>query len=181
MQTKAGRAIFAGVLIIAGAAAGWFGARASAVEAPVGPSPMRMSVHSLAGFLLLAFVGLVAVALAEKTKPRLWLAAGALAAFVAGLGGGAVAGWWSVADRHEVTMRGADAILDALERCAAKEKQIPQSLGELVPKYMAAIPPTGYRGTFRFVHRPGQYWLFFFDDLGVRHAFDSKTKRWHAE
>ncbi len=166
----------------AGAAAGAACARLFSGEAPLGTPPLITAAVSLFGLATFAFVAIAGAAILNKDRaPHLWRAATIAGAAMVGLALGAGVGRLSLGDRLKVTHERADVILEAMNRCAERTGEVPASLAQLVPDYMSFVPETAYRGPFRFERGPGFYRLFFFDDWGVRHTYDSTTKRWQAE
>jgi hypothetical protein len=165
-----------------GAATGAACARAFSGEAPLGMPPLITAAVSLFGLATFAFVAVAGAAILNKDRaPHLWRAAAIVGAAMVGLALGAWIGRLSLGDRLRVTHERADVILEAMNRCAERTKEVPASLAQLVPDYMTFVPETAYGGPFRFERGPGFYRLYFFDDWGVRHTYDSTSKRWVAE
>jgi hypothetical protein len=107
---------------------------------------------------------------------------------VALLAAAALAGFWGAAaltnasiDRLAVTHARARTILDAIDAHSRDALTVAHRLEDLVPRYLPAVPPTGWGGDFHFERGNGWYRLSFLDAHGVRHGFHSTVRQWRAE
>lgn len=142
---------------------GMFGATVFAICLPALPgSTLRHPVQLAQSFLMMiAFLGMLAVAcvpfglvyaLLRRDKRALRGVAG-LALVGAGLVAGLKVGWIARGALFARLARRAQPLVVAVERFRAETGHSPSSLAELVPKYIAEVPPTGMIGYGPFEYR----------------------------
>jgi hypothetical protein len=93
-----------------------------------------------------------------------------------------VVGQW-ISDRQRVkSIATAQGIIDAAERFRATTGAYPQSLGSLVPAYLAEVPRTdmGFGGRrYRYFAEPEEFHLSFELPAWLICSFSSRSKQWY--
>ena len=85
--------------------------------------------------------------------------------------------------QDRATMKAAESLISAIERCHADSGVYPKSLDALVPKYLPAVPKTslgfGRSEFFYFSHPEGFTLGYIRPALLMQETYDSKTREWH--
>jgi hypothetical protein len=131
---------------------------------------LAANVSPLAGFLILAPFAVFSLGSALLLAGRIagsrgWFIAALILVVAIGVGS-APAGWRlqpGEAIRRaglERIMANAEPVIEAIERYRTDTGEYPKSLTDLIPKYLAALPPTGNTIFSQFEYRPqGNDWI----------------------